>query len=71
MDSEQVMIPSSQKTDDANAAQAPLTTSHDWDASEFAVVVPSRAQERSADTDALERVLTMHEEDVTVSGEAC
>ena len=55
--SEQVMSPSSEKKDDANAAQAPPTPSHERAAAEPAVVVPPHAYERSADTDALERVL--------------
>ena len=57
--SEQVMSPSSQKIDDANKAQAPPTTSHERAASDPAVVVPPHVHERSADTNALERVLNM------------
>ena len=59
MASEQVMSPSSEKIDDANAAQAPPTTSHERAASDPAVVVPPHVHERSADTNALEKVLTM------------
>uniref|UniRef100_A0AAV1VHV0 Uncharacterized protein n=1 Tax=Peronospora matthiolae TaxID=2874970 RepID=A0AAV1VHV0_9STRA len=59
MSSEQVMSPSLQMKDDANTAQAPPTTSHQRAATEPAVVVPPHAHERSADTNALERVLTM------------
>uniref|UniRef100_A0AAV1VE91 CCHC-type domain-containing protein n=1 Tax=Peronospora matthiolae TaxID=2874970 RepID=A0AAV1VE91_9STRA len=56
--SEQVMIPNG-SSDDNYTAQAPPTTSHARAASEPAVFVPSHAHARSADNDALEKVLKL------------
>ena len=53
------MSPSSEKKYDANMVQVSPTTSNEKAEAEPAVVVPPHAHEKSADTDAPERVPTM------------
>ncbi|CAI5725776.1 unnamed protein product [Peronospora destructor] len=53
------MSPSTETTDDNNTAQAPPKNSHERAASEPTVVIPPHAHARSAETDAMQKVLEM------------
>uniref|UniRef100_A0AAV1V017 Uncharacterized protein n=1 Tax=Peronospora matthiolae TaxID=2874970 RepID=A0AAV1V017_9STRA len=59
MASEQVMSPRREGNEDTNAAQAPLATGHERAAAAPATVVFPIAYARSAEPDALARVLEM------------
>ena len=59
MASEPVMSPKTETTDDTNTAQTTPTTSRERAAYEPAVVIPPHTHARSAETDAIQKVLKM------------
>ena len=59
MNSEQVMSPNWEANDDTNAEQAPMATGHERAAAAPATAVSPTAHARSAEPDALARLLEM------------